>query len=85
MSEEITEKVQLFSIGKFTHTVFNGFYEVGKLIYNCANRQKPIIRDGKSSSEVLDKSKLWFDMNKAREDLEKLGFEETNENEWWKK
>jgi hypothetical protein len=78
----ITEKVKLFGVGRFTHTRYNGFYQIGETDYNCQVRRKPVRKFGKAPCVLLNLYPFWFTMERAQNDLRALGFEKVNELEW---
>lgn len=76
------EQVKLYDVSHWQHTRFDGWYEVGKTVYNADNYQKPIKKDGKAPCALLDMCYNWQQTEDAIRDLLQLGFVQVDDVTW---
>lgn len=77
--------VKVWNPFRFEHTSYDDcFCETGKLVYNCANTVKPIIKKGRAPHDLMPFYKYWFAIEDVIECLVLLGFEKLNDMEWIK-
>lgn len=78
----MNEQIIVNDVRHWRHIVYDGFYEIGRTIFNADNYSRPIIKECKAPSEMVDRSAMWFNEEDIEKDLISLGFKRKDNITW---